>query len=105
MFRTSYPYINESERMFYEKTAVIDVFTNYIEQKKLETNNEIYEKQYAFILHKNHYKEDLGKNYIEEITLEPIPIQIIKYETPKPYQPMHKYSLKERLKVLFKGHI
>lgn len=100
MFKTSYSYYNESERMLYEKTAIIDVFTNYIEQQ-----DEIYEKQYAFILHKNHYKEDLGLNYREEIILEPIPVQIIKFEPPKSYQSMHKYTLKERLKVLFKGHI
>lgn len=105
-YRNSYNYVNESERMQYENEAIIGVVSQYINNiKYTEGIEKLYNKKIAFELSKSHFKNDLGLSYTETITLNTIPVQIIQYEPPRTYQPMHKYSLKERLKVLFKGHI
>ena len=93
-YRNSYKYVNEIERGNYEKNAIIDVISQYINDIGIE---KLYKRKIAFELSKHHYKDDLGLSYTEAITLIPIPVQIVQYEPPRAYQPMHKYSLKERL--------
>lgn len=105
-YRNSYIYINESERMKHENEAIINVIMQYINNiKNIDGIEELYNKKIAFELSKSHFKNDLGLGYTETITLNTIPVKIVQYEPPRTYQPIHKYSLKERLNVLFKGHI
>ena len=63
---------------------------------------DIFDKNIAYKLHIERYKKDYM--VIERIVLEPIPVQIINYEpTPEPYLLPKKYSLKDRIKILFTG--
>ena len=88
-----------SERIFLEEKAIIDVFMQYLKEIKSEDSlyHNAFDREIAFTLQKeiNHY-DDENK---ETISLYPMTIQKQKLEIPI----KKKYTLKERLRILFKG--
>jgi hypothetical protein len=107
----------ELERKFLESRAirqVIDIYFDNIETQdrifKHKEVGEIFDYDIAFKLHKTiipPYERDKVKikPWSEIIELEPIEIkrEVVKLDVP--YQPLKKYSFKERIKILFKGKI
>ena len=83
---------------YYRRSAIEEVTQRY----KDKFMPDIFDKNIAYKLHIERYKKDYM--VIERIVLEPIPVQIINYEpTPEPYLLPKKYSLKDRIKILFTG--
>jgi len=116
--KIEFQYNDNNERFYMETNAIRKLINNYlneIENQDKITNfkerGELFDYNIAFKLTKQIIPplklDELGvvKDWSERVELMPIEIKTNKLEIPIDYQPMHKYTLKERLKVLFKGKI
>lgn len=110
-----FTYRNEEERDFLEEHAiyvVIDRLIKEIKEKDKVANHkdkgEIFGHKIGFVINKKLIPPAMSDDYVilkeasERITLDAIPINEIKLELPY-NQP--NFSFKERIKILFKGHI
>lgn len=117
MIRSEFIYNGEGERKFLESRAVRQVIDMYFDSIKTQDRiikhkevGEIFDYDIAFKLHKTiipPYEIDKAKikPWSEIIELEPIEIKRQEVKLDVPYQPLKKYSFKERIKILFKGKI
>ena len=102
---------DEEERLNLERAYIQQIVFLYIEKIK-EEFGDVFDHDIAFRLEKSlcpPFVEKASKEiytlWCERIDLKPIKISRTKLELPKKYYPAPKYTIKERLKILFKGRI
>lgn len=107
-------YHNESERQFLEEetiySLILKMFQQIKEDDKLLNNKDkgdLFNKEIAFKIEKElrpPFQDDYDneiKGNSEMIILKPITIKKQQLSIETPYK--HKYSFKERIRILFKG--
>lgn len=112
-----FSYEVEEERNYLERINIEKLINGYLDEikeidriEKHKKDGDIFGRKIAFIINKKvipPYVDDYGnkfKVWSERLILEPIKVNEVKLEIPKPfYKP--KYTFKERIKILFKGEI
>lgn len=112
-----FTYETEEERKYVERVhteRLVRKFFDEIEEvdrlEKHKKDGDIFGRKIAFTINKEvipPYVDDYGnrfKGWSERLILEPIKVNEVKLEIPKPlYKP--NYTFKERIKILFKGEI
>ncbi len=112
-----FSYETEEERKYAERVHIERLVRKYFDEieevdrlEKHKKDGDIFSRKIAFTINKEvipPYVDDYGnrfKGWSERLILEPIKVNEVKLEIPKPlYKP--KYTFKERIKILFKGEI
>lgn len=112
-----FTYEIEEERKYVERVHIEKLINGYLDEikeidriEKHKKDGDIFGKKIAFTINKEvipPYVDDYEnrfKGWSERLILEPIKVNEVKLEIPKPlYKP--KYTFKERIKILFKGEV
>ena len=95
----------DEEFEYLKEQAINNCIKIHIDEiKKKDKYENIFKKQIAFTLKEERYLNRMINEMTEKIILEPIYIQTIEKTIKMPrYNP--KFTLKQRIKILFKGNL